>query len=68
MRDTAQPMTRINTLRIPHTNAQKGVGYMTDNNHAAPKTKKKPPIKPSDIKGKIEVPDTRERRDGPGGN
>lgn len=25
-------------------------------------------IKPSDIKGKIEVPDTRERRDGPGGN
>lgn len=25
-------------------------------------------IKPSDIKGKIEVPDTRERQDGPGGN
>jgi len=25
-------------------------------------------IKPSDIKGKIEVSDTRERRDGPGGN
>ncbi len=24
--------------------------------------------KPGDIKGKIEVPDTRERRDGPGGN
>ncbi len=23
---------------------------------------------PSDIKGKIEIPDTRERRDGPGGN
>ncbi len=25
-------------------------------------------IKPGDIEGKIEVPDTRERRDGPGGN
>ncbi len=25
-------------------------------------------IKPSDIAGKIEVKDTRERRDGPGGN
>lgn len=25
-------------------------------------------IKPGDIKGKIEVKDTRERRDGPGGN
>lgn len=25
-------------------------------------------IKPSDIKGKIDVRDTRERRDGPGGN
>ncbi len=24
--------------------------------------------KPGDIQGKIEVPDTRERRDGPGGN
>lgn len=25
-------------------------------------------IKPGDIKGKLEVPDKRERRDGPGGN
>lgn len=25
-------------------------------------------IKPGDIKGKIDVPDKRERRDGPGGN
>ncbi len=33
----------------------------------APKDKK-PLIKPGDIKGKIEIPDTRERRDGPGGN
>lgn len=30
--------------------------------------KQKPLTKPGDIKGKIEVPDTRERRDGPGGN
>ena len=29
---------------------------------------KKPLTKPGDIQGKIEVPDTRERRDGPGGN
>ncbi len=28
----------------------------------------KPLTKPGDIKGKIEIPDTRERRDGPGGN
>ncbi len=25
-------------------------------------------IKPGDIDGKIEIPDTRERRDGPGGD
>lgn len=31
-------------------------------------TGKKPLTKPGDIKGKIEVPDIRERRDGPGGN
>ncbi|MBQ9743986.1 MAG: hypothetical protein IJW19_02575 [Clostridia bacterium] len=29
---------------------------------------KKPLTNPYEIKGKIEVPDTRERRDGPGGN
>ncbi len=28
----------------------------------------KKPVKPGDIKGKIEVKDTRERQDGPGGN
>ncbi len=28
----------------------------------------KPLTKPGEIKGKIEVPDTRARRDGPGGN
>ena len=31
-------------------------------------SKNKKHVNPSDIKGKIEVPDTRERRDGPGGN
>ena len=31
-------------------------------------TKKKPLTKPGDIEGKLEVPDTRERRDGPGGD
>lgn len=25
-------------------------------------------VKPGEIKGKIEIPDNRERRDGPGGN
>ena len=29
---------------------------------------KKPLTNPGDIKGKIEIPDTRARRDGPGGN
>ncbi len=34
-----------------------------------PKIKEgKKPIKPGDIIGKIDVNDTRERRDGPGGN
>ncbi len=32
------------------------------------KDKEKKHIKAGDIKGKLEVPDTRERRDGPGGN
>ncbi len=30
--------------------------------------KEKKPEYPGVIKGKIEIPDTRERRDGPGGN
>ncbi len=29
---------------------------------------KEPKIKPGEIKGKIDINDTRERRDGPGGN
>lgn len=32
------------------------------------KTKEKKHIHPGDIKGKIEVHDTRARKDGPGGN
>ena len=30
--------------------------------------KQKSHVSPADIKGKLELPDTRERRDGPGGN
>lgn len=44
---------------------------MADKNEILKDNKKKESkehIKPSDIKGKIDVPDTRERRDGPGGN
>jgi len=41
----------------------------TDKNNNQPQdAKKKPLTKPGDIKGKLDVPDTRERRDGPGGN
>lgn len=31
-------------------------------------SKNKKEIKPNDIKGKIEIPDKRVRKDGPGGN
>ena len=44
---------------------------MTENKNVQKEQESKNPknvIKPSDIKGKIEVSDTRERRDGPGGN
>lgn len=44
---------------------------MSDNKDIKNKKEKKDSktsIKPGDIKGKIEVPDTRDRRDGPGGN
>lgn len=39
---------------------------MKEKQQKQPKSKNQ--IKPNEIKGKIEVPDTRERRDGPGGN
>lgn len=39
-----------------------------DKNNCNCGCKSKNNIKPSEIKGKIEVPDTRERQDGPGGN
>ena len=44
---------------------------MSQNKDAKKKCKakeKKPLTAPGNIKGKIEVSDTRERRDGPGGN
>lgn len=39
---------------------------MADNHNKKADSQKQ--VKPSDIKGKLEIPDTRERRDGPGGN
>ncbi len=49
----------------------KGVSNMSENKNSkkmhTPK-EKKALTKPGDIKGKIEVADTRERKDGPGGN
>ena len=44
---------------------------MSDEKNMRPENKKddeKKHIKPGDIQGKLDVPDTRERRDGPGGN
>ncbi len=38
------------------------------NTEKEPKAKKQPLTQPGKIKGRIEVSDTRERRDGPGGN
>ena len=49
----------------------KGVMDMSENKNAKKKCKskeKKPLTAPGNIKGKIEVSDTRERKDGPGGN
>jgi hypothetical protein len=56
-----------------HTKYEKGGDCMSKENTAKPKQgkpseKNKKPVAPGDIKGKIEIPDTRERRDGPGGN
>lgn len=44
----------------------KGVVIMPKNNNKQQSGSKT--VKPGDIKGKIEVKDTRERKDGPGGN
>lgn len=44
----------------------KGAIDMADNHNKKADSQKQ--VKPSDIKGKLEIPDTRERRDGPGGN
>lgn len=44
---------------------------MTENKESKKQQKpkeEKPLTRPGEIQGKIEVPDTRERRDGPGGN
>lgn len=41
---------------------------MAENKNMKKDKEQKPLTKPGDIKGKIEVSDTRARRDGPGGN
>ena len=41
---------------------------MTEEKNTVRQPDKKPLTKPGDIKGKLDIPDTRERRDGPGGN
>ncbi len=41
---------------------------MTDEKNTKHETQKKKLTNPGDIKGKIDIHDTRERRDGPGGN
>lgn len=40
-----------------------GMCHKTGKNDTKSKT-----VKPGDIKGKLEIPDTRKRKDGPGGN
>ena len=55
-----------------NTNKKKGGIDMSKGKNTAQNQEKQPqdkkPTTPGDIKGKIEVPDTRERKDGPGGN
>ena len=68
MRDN---LKQINISRfIEHTNnteRQKGARNMSQHKNKSQNSDSKN-IKPSDIKGKLEVPDKRERKDGPGGN
>ena len=49
-----------------HTKNKKGRLYM--NKEKDTNSNDKNNIKPKDIKGKIEIPDKRELKDGPGGN
>ncbi len=66
-----QPMICMNFFEIIKTERWKGVMGMAENKDMKKdqeSKKKKTLTKSGDIKGKIEVPDTRERRDGPGGN
>ncbi len=52
------------------TNREEGVDDMEQKKDVKQNqtTKGKKLTNPGEIKGKLEVPDTRERRDGPGGN
>ena len=61
----------MNGFENAQTESEKGVIDMCENKNPGKEQKpkeQKPLTKPGDIKGKIEIPDTRERRDGPGGN
>ena len=64
-------MTCMNWFEREKTEWWKGVTDMAqskDMKKEKSKKAEKPLTNPGDIKGKIEIPDTRARRDGPGGN
>ena len=64
-------MTCMNWFELAKTEWWKGVMDMAENKNIKKEKEpkeQKPLTKPGEIKGKIEVPDTRARRDGPGGN
>ena len=66
-----QAMTWINWFKTVKNEFLKGGIDMPENKNMKKEEKpkeQKPITKPGDIKGKIEIPDTRERKDGPGGN
>lgn len=42
--------------------------YMKKRRRTKEEEEEKKPVNPYEIKGTLEIPDTRERRDGPGGN
>lgn len=62
-------MICMNAAESANTEYKKGDMNMSESKDIKKETNSpKPLTKPGDIKGKIDVPDTRERRDGPGGN
>ena len=66
-------ISRIDALYYAHNKNKKGVMNVSENKNAKKENEvkakeKKPLTKPGEVQGKIEVSDTRERKDGPGGN